>query len=41
MLSENSLVVSDALNHRSIIEGILASIDSSHKAIFKHMDPQD
>ncbi len=42
LVSENSLVVSDALNHRSIIEGIrAASIDSSHKAIFNHMDSQD
>lgn len=42
MVSENSLVVSDALNHRSIIEGIrAANIDSSHKAIFNHMDAQD
>ena len=42
LVSENALVVSDELNHRSIIEGVrAASIDSFHKAIFKHMDAED
>ncbi len=36
------LVISDALNHRSIIDGIrLANLDKEEKAIFKHMDPTD
>lgn len=42
LVSGNSLVISDQLNHRSIIEGIRASsIDSTHKAIFKHMNATD
>lgn len=42
LVSGSSLVVSDELNHRSIIEGIrAASIDSAQKAIFKHMDASD
>ena len=33
------LVVSDALNHRSIVDGIrLAQVPSEHKAIFRHLD---
>jgi glycine C-acetyltransferase len=42
LVSANTLVVSDELNHRSIIEGIrAASIPSEHKAIFAHMDASD
>lgn len=42
LVDRNSLVISDALNHRSIIEGIrAASIDKSQKAIFKHLDHKD
>lgn len=42
LLSGKALVISDELNHRSIIEGIrAASIDSTQKAIFKHMDATD
>ncbi len=41
LVSGDSMVISDELNHRSIIEGIRsASIDSEHKAIFKHMDSE-
>lgn len=36
------LVVSDELNHRSIIDGIrLANLDADQKQIFKHMDAED
>lgn len=42
LVSSNTLVVSDELNHRSIIEGIrAASIPSEQKTIFAHMDPAD
>jgi glycine C-acetyltransferase len=42
VVSGESLVISDELNHRSIIEGIrAASIPKVQKAIFKHMDPED
>lgn len=42
LVSDNVLVVSDALNHRSIIDGIrLAGLGSEQKQIFKHMDAQD
>jgi glycine C-acetyltransferase len=42
VVSGDSLVISDELNHRSIIEGIrAASIPKVQKAIFKHMDPED
>jgi len=42
LVSEDVLVVSDALNHRSIIDGIrLAGLNSEQKQIFKHMDAQD
>jgi glycine C-acetyltransferase len=38
----NTLVVSDELNHRSIIDGIrAASINSAQKAIFQHMNGSD
>lgn len=39
VINNDVLVVSDALNHRSIIDGIrLAGLDRSRKAIFEHMD---
>lgn len=42
LVSGNILVVSDELNHRSIIEGIrAASISSEQKVIFAHMDAAD
>lgn len=42
LVSANTLVVSDELNHRSIIDGIrAASIPSEQKAIFAHMDASD
>lgn len=42
LVASNVLVVSDALNHRSIIDGIrLANLGKDEKAIFKHMDPTD
>lgn len=38
----NTLVVSDELNHRSIIDGIrIAGLAKDQKAIFKHMDVSD
>jgi len=42
LVASNVLVVSDALNHRSIIDGIrLANLGKEEKTIFKHMDPSD
>lgn len=39
LLQDNVLVVSDELNHRSIIDGIrIANLPSESRAIFKHMD---
>lgn len=39
LLSNEVVVISDALNHRSIIEGIrAASIDKEQKAVYKHLD---
>ena len=39
LLSGNTLVISDELNHRSIIDGVrLANLDSEAKLIFKHLD---
>lgn len=39
MLSSEVVVISDALNHRSIIDGVrAASIDKSQKLIYQHMD---
>lgn len=41
LVSDNVLVVSDELNHRSIIDGIrLANLPSEQRAIFKHMQPE-
>ena len=38
----DTLVISDELNHRSIIDGIrVAGLDKDHKLIFKHMDMDD
>jgi len=42
LLTDNVLVISDELNHRSIIDGIrLANLTTEQKAIFKHMDASD
>ena len=42
MVTSNVLVVSDELNHRSIIDGIrLANLPPEQKAIFKHMNYGD
>lgn len=42
MVGGDTLVVSDELNHRSIIDGIrVAGLPKENKAIFKHMDAQD
>ena len=39
VISGNTLVVSDELNHRSIIDGIrLANLSTEQKPIFKHLD---
>lgn len=39
LVDGNTLVVSDALNHRSIIDGIrVAGLPSEHKRVFKHLD---
>jgi len=42
LLSNEVCVISDALNHRSIIDGIrAASIDKEQKFIYKHLDFED
>jgi len=42
VVGDQVLVVSDELNHRSIIDGIrIANLSSEQKAIFKHLDAQD
>lgn len=42
MVDDNVLVVSDELNHRSIIEGIrVANLPKEQRAVFKHLDYQD
>ncbi|MFA6888558.1 MAG: aminotransferase class I/II-fold pyridoxal phosphate-dependent enzyme [Candidatus Woesearchaeota archaeon] len=42
LVSNDVLVISDELNHRSIIDGIrVAGLSSENKAIFKHMDITD
>ena len=39
VVSGNTLVVSDELNHRSIIDGIrVAGLESTQKAVFRHFD---
>lgn len=40
LVGDQVLVISDELNHRSIIDGIrVANLNSDQKAIFKHLDP--
>lgn len=42
LLNNNVLVLSDELNHRSIIDGIrLAGLDSEQKQIFPHLKPAE
>jgi glycine C-acetyltransferase len=42
LISDKVLVLSDELNHRSIIEGIrVANLPSEQRAVFKHMDMRD
>jgi glycine C-acetyltransferase len=42
LVDGNVLVISDELNHRSIIDGIrIANLPKEQRAIFKHMDPVD
>ncbi len=42
LVTDNTLVISDELNHRSIIDGIrVAGLGKENKAIFKHMDSED
>jgi glycine C-acetyltransferase len=42
LVKDKVLVISDALNHRSIIDGVrLANLDNDQKQIFKHLDSLD
>lgn len=42
LVQGDTLVISDELNHRSIIDGIrVAGLPKENKAIFKHMDAED
>ncbi|MCL4208605.1 aminotransferase class I/II-fold pyridoxal phosphate-dependent enzyme [Patescibacteria group bacterium] len=42
LLNNNTLVLSDELNHRSIIDGIrLAGLESEQKQIFPHLKPSE
>lgn len=42
LVSNDTLIISDELNHRSIIEGIrVANLPSDQRLIFKHLDYQD
>ncbi|MFH1915978.1 MAG: aminotransferase class I/II-fold pyridoxal phosphate-dependent enzyme [Nanoarchaeota archaeon] len=42
LISDNTLVVSDALNHRSIIEGIrVANLAKENRQIFAHLESAD
>ena len=42
LVSNNTLVISDELNHRSIIDGIrVAGLNKENKAIFKHRNIED
>jgi len=42
LVEGNTLVISDELNHRSIIEGVrVANLPKENKAIFKHRDMED
>lgn len=41
VVKDNVVVISDELNHRSIIDGIrLCNLDQDHKRIFAHLDAQ-
>lgn len=40
LVDSNAIVISDALNHRSIIDGIrVANLPKEQRAIFRHLDP--
>ena len=40
LVDSNVMVISDALNHRSIIDGIrVANLPKEQRAVFKHLDP--
>ncbi|MEK7597593.1 MAG: aminotransferase class I/II-fold pyridoxal phosphate-dependent enzyme [Patescibacteria group bacterium] len=40
LIDSNVIVISDALNHRSIIDGIrVANLPKEQRAVFRHMDP--
>jgi glycine C-acetyltransferase len=42
LVDSNVIVISDALNHRSIIDGIrIANLPKEQRAIFSHMDPNN
>ena len=42
LVDNNVIVISDALNHRSIIDGIrVANLPKEQRAIFRHMDPDN
>jgi glycine C-acetyltransferase len=42
LVSGSTLVISDSLNHRSIIDGVrVANVKSEQKAIYKHLDYAD
>lgn len=42
LVSGNTMVVSDALNHRSIIDGVrVANLPKEQRFVFKHLDLQD
>lgn len=42
LVDSNVIVISDALNHRSIIDGIrVANLPKEQRAIFKHLDPSN
>ena len=42
LVDSNAIVISDALNHRSIIDGIrVANLPKEQKAIFRHMEPSN
>lgn len=42
LLNENTLIISDELNHRSIIDGVrITNLDKTARTIFKHLDIAD
>ena len=42
LIDNNVLIISDALNHRSIIDGVrLTGLPKEQRAIFEHMNPAD